>query len=102
MTPQKRAVRKCLKSRNTQAIGLCGVVQRYTTFSDKTRTEDGQKNAGQVARELLSSRYRALSGRLATRLRYRPATARPGTRPGRAAARRALHQGRRFGDGSAY
>src|SRR5207244_1993478 len=91
MTPQKRAVHKCLKSRNTQAIGLCGVVQRYTTFSDKTRTEDGQKNAGQVARELLSSRYRALSGRLATRLRYRPATARPGTRPGRAAARRALH-----------
>ena len=61
MTPQKRAVRKCLKSRNTQAIGLCGVVQRYTTFSDKTRTEDGQKNAGQVARELLSGRYRALS-----------------------------------------
>src|SRR5438128_194039 len=40
MTPQKRAVRKCLKSRNTQPIGLCGVVQRYTPFSDKTRTEE--------------------------------------------------------------
>src|SRR5437879_10680650 len=65
--------------------------------TDRRRTEEcgtgGARTSIQsVSRTQWSSRYSSSLLVFATRLRYRPAAARPGRVPGRAAARRALYQ----------